>query len=104
MPTYEYQCTRCQHRFEIIHGMSERPKLACPECGSLVQKLAGIGSGIIFSDRFREPAPPSDPHATCHHDHDHDHAHHDHPEGFPCYWDRELDFSHIDEDGDEGKA
>ena len=34
MPIYEYQCSKCSHRFEIIHGASEKnPKIACPKCG-----------------------------------------------------------------------
>ncbi len=34
MPIYEYQCTKCSHRFEMIHGVSEKDKEnACPKCG-----------------------------------------------------------------------
>ncbi len=34
MPIYEYQCSKCSHRFEIIHGSSDRDlKIICPKCG-----------------------------------------------------------------------
>ncbi len=34
MPIYEYQCTKCSHRFERIHGISEKDKKnPCPKCG-----------------------------------------------------------------------
>jgi putative FmdB family regulatory protein len=48
MPTYEYECTRCDHRFEAMQKMSEAPLDRCPECGSAVRRLIGTGSGIIF--------------------------------------------------------
>lgn len=96
MPTYEYQCTRCHHRFDVRHGMSERPKLACPECGSLVQKLASMGAGILFSEGFRETEPSASQKTPC--NHSHDHAAHAHSPGFPCYWNRTPDFSTIDDD------
>lgn len=34
MPIYEYQCPKCSHRFEMIHGVSEKDKQKpCPKCG-----------------------------------------------------------------------
>jgi putative FmdB family regulatory protein len=48
MPTYEYQCVKCQHRFEEFHGMSERPKLKCPVCGGRVERLISGGAGLLF--------------------------------------------------------
>jgi putative FmdB family regulatory protein len=36
MPTYEFQCTQCQHEFTLIMSISEyaRGGHTCPKCGS----------------------------------------------------------------------
>ncbi len=49
MPTYEYQCTDCEHEFEAFQRMSEAPLSDCPECArpSLKRKI-GLGAGFIF--------------------------------------------------------
>lgn len=41
MPTYEFICVDCGHRFSIQHHMTEpMPLVTCPKCGSLeVQRL-----------------------------------------------------------------
>ena len=36
MPTYEYECKKCTHRFEELLSMKDRvkpEKKPCPECG-----------------------------------------------------------------------
>ena len=49
MPTYEYECTACGHRFEIFQSMTEKPKRKCPSCLRLkARRLIGAGAGIIF--------------------------------------------------------
>jgi len=48
MPTYEYQCQKCGHRFELFQKMSEAPAAACPECGGKVRRLIGTGAAVIF--------------------------------------------------------
>ncbi|MCM8796362.1 MAG: hypothetical protein NC923_00540 [Candidatus Omnitrophica bacterium] len=48
MPTYEYECLHCGHRFEIFQRMTDRPLEACPKCRKPVRRLIGSGSGIIF--------------------------------------------------------
>ena len=48
MPTYEYECTKCNHAFESTQKMSDKPLENCPECGAPVKRLIGKGSGIIF--------------------------------------------------------
>jgi putative FmdB family regulatory protein len=42
MPTYEYVCDKCGHKFEHIQSMSAKPLAICPEdtCG---QKRWGKG-------------------------------------------------------------
>lgn len=34
MPTYEYQCTACRHKFTLIQTIAEyeKKKAACPKC------------------------------------------------------------------------
>jgi putative FmdB family regulatory protein len=48
MPTYEYQCVSCGHRFEAFQAISDEPIRVCPKCGSRVQRLISGGSGLIF--------------------------------------------------------
>ncbi len=46
MPTYDYECKECGHKFEEFHSMSKKLK-KCPECG--LNKLErGIGGGGAF--------------------------------------------------------
>ena len=34
MPLYEYKCSRCDHRFEVLQRLGdEGANLECPECG-----------------------------------------------------------------------
>jgi putative FmdB family regulatory protein len=48
MPSYDYECTVCGHRFEMFQSMSEPPLTECPQCGKRVRRLIGGGMGIIF--------------------------------------------------------
>jgi len=48
MPTYEYECKTCGHRFEKFQKMSDAPMKNCPECGEQVRRLIGAGAGVIF--------------------------------------------------------
>jgi len=49
MPTYEYQCKRCKHRFEAFQSITDKPLVKCPACGKRVlERLIGGGAGIIF--------------------------------------------------------
>ncbi len=48
MPTYEYECQECRHRFEEYQSITEPPLKACPECGGEVHRLIGSGAGILF--------------------------------------------------------
>lgn len=34
MPIYEYRCTACGHRTDILHGVHEPGPHFCPECGA----------------------------------------------------------------------
>ena len=49
MPTYEYQCNACKHRFEELQSFSEAPLKKCPACKKKkLQRLLGAGAAIIF--------------------------------------------------------
>lgn len=48
MPTYEYRCRSCAHRFERFQSITARPLRRCPKCGKGVERLIGSGAGIIF--------------------------------------------------------
>lgn len=50
MPTYEYECQKCGHRFEVFQSIKDRPKRKCarPRCNGRVKRLLGTGAGMIF--------------------------------------------------------
>lgn len=48
MPTYEYECEKCGNKFEKFQNMTNEPLKDCPACGGKVDRLIGIGGGIIF--------------------------------------------------------
>lgn len=48
MPTYEYECRRCGHRFEKFQAMKDRPLQRCPRCRGKIERLPGGGAGILF--------------------------------------------------------
>ena len=48
MPTYEYQCKKCEHVFDVFQSMTDEPLKECPECKGEVKRLIGSGSGLIF--------------------------------------------------------
>lgn len=48
MPNYDYRCKKCGKIFNVFHKMSENPKINCPECGGLAEKIMSYNSNIIF--------------------------------------------------------
>ncbi len=50
MPTYDYQCQKCGHRFEVFQSMKDERLTDCPleSCDGQVKRLLGTGAGIIF--------------------------------------------------------
>jgi len=68
MPTYEYLCTECGHRFDVFQSMSDEPVKICEKCGKDVRKVfnsTGIifkGSGFYVNDY---KSNKTDPGASC---------------------------------------
>jgi putative FmdB family regulatory protein len=56
MPIFEYQCTKCHDRTEVIQKFTDPPYAACTKCGGEVRKLASApaiqfkGSGFYKTD------------------------------------------------------
>lgn len=48
VPTYEYACKSCDHRFEALQAMKDDPLEICPECTGPVKRLISGGAGLIF--------------------------------------------------------
>lgn len=50
MPTYEYECQKCGHRFEVFQSIKDAPKKSCPQprCRGRVKRLLGTGAGLLF--------------------------------------------------------
>ncbi len=48
MPTYDYRCDSCGHRFELTQSIKDDPITVCPNCGEeAVVKVFGV-PGIAF--------------------------------------------------------
>lgn len=49
MPTYDFECPDCGHKFEQMQSISAKPLKKCPKCGKRrVKRLIGTGAGLIF--------------------------------------------------------
>jgi putative FmdB family regulatory protein len=48
MPTYEYECQKCGHHYELYQSIKDGPKRTCPKCHGRVKRLLGTGAGLIF--------------------------------------------------------
>ena len=76
MPTYEYECAACKHRFEELQSFSEAALTKCPKCKKKkLQRLIGTGAAIIFkgagfyqtdyrSDSYKSAAKADEPKPT----------------------------------------
>ncbi|HYN17810.1 MAG TPA: FmdB family zinc ribbon protein [Actinomycetes bacterium] len=64
MPTYEYACTECGDRTEVVRSFSDAPLTTCTVCGGPLRKVfspVGIvfkGSGFYRTDSRGKPAKP----------------------------------------------
>lgn len=49
MPTYDYECDACGHKFELFQSITESPQKKCPNCKkSKLRRLFGTGAAIVF--------------------------------------------------------
>jgi putative FmdB family regulatory protein len=56
MPTYEYVCEKCDHRFDFFQSIKDEPIKLCPQdkCAlkkwgkGSVRRAIGAGAGLIF--------------------------------------------------------
>lgn len=48
MPTYDYACDECGHRFELFQSITAEPINDCPKCGGKVTRLIGSGAALLF--------------------------------------------------------
>jgi putative FmdB family regulatory protein len=49
MPTYDYLCKECGHKFEAFQSMSDAALEECPQChAQTLQRLIGAGAGLLF--------------------------------------------------------
>jgi putative FmdB family regulatory protein len=56
MPTYEYSCEKCDHQFDVVQSIKDKPLTVCPQdkCKlkkwgkGKVKKMIGSGAGLIF--------------------------------------------------------
>lgn len=49
MPTYDYHCDGCGHRFEEMQSFKDDPLKTCPECKEdRLRRLFGTGAAILF--------------------------------------------------------
>ncbi|MEX0755533.1 MAG: FmdB family zinc ribbon protein [Actinomycetota bacterium] len=61
MPTYEYACKQCGHRFEVVQSMKDDSLATCPDCGGELRRVlhaAGLvfkGSGFYVTDNRAKP-------------------------------------------------
>ena len=47
MPTYQYACTACDHRFEAVQSFSDAALTECPVCDGKLRKVFS-SVGIVF--------------------------------------------------------
>lgn len=65
MPLYEYQCSKCKHRFEKIQKFSDPHVTKCPKCGAKVEQVISApavqfkGSGWYVTDYAKKSSAPS---------------------------------------------
>ena len=65
MPTYEYVCEKCGHRFEQIRKFSDKQLRKCPECGGVIEQVISApavqfkGSGWYVTDYAKKSSASS---------------------------------------------
>ena len=62
MPIYEYRCTRCDRKTEVIQKFSDPPLTTCTECSGRLEKLVSrtsfqLKGGGWFGSGYGNAAP-----------------------------------------------
>jgi putative FmdB family regulatory protein len=58
MPLYEYECSKCQHKFaELIMEKVEEEKLRCPKCKSRKWERLFSSFGVVSDLSTNMPKP-----------------------------------------------
>lgn len=66
MPLYEFQCTKCRRKVEVIQSFSDPPPARCLHCGGPLAKLLSSpafqfkGSGFYSTDYGKSGWKPED--------------------------------------------
>ena len=66
VPIYEYECTKCGHRTEILQKVSDSPLKTCVKCEGKVERLVSSpaiqfkGTGWYVTDYARKGQRPSE--------------------------------------------
>ncbi len=64
MPIYEYECTKCGHRFELIQKVNNARTKKCEKCKAKAERLISSpaiqfkGSGWYVTDYARKDKAP----------------------------------------------
>ncbi len=49
MPTYDYECDACGHKFELYQSIMAPVETKCPQCKKKkLRRLIGTGAAIVF--------------------------------------------------------
>ena len=51
MPTYDFKCPKCGHRFDVFKSIHDETDEICPVCGEKAKRLIGTGAAIIFKGK-----------------------------------------------------
>lgn len=51
MMTYEYECQKCGHKFELMQKMSDKPAEKCPKCEGRIKRLISGGAGFLLKGK-----------------------------------------------------
>jgi putative FmdB family regulatory protein len=49
MPTYEYRCNACDHKWDEFQSITASPTKKCPKCRKAkAERIISAGGGVIF--------------------------------------------------------
>lgn len=65
MPTYQYACSNCGHKFDVVQSFSDDALTTCDKCQGQLRKVYGQvgvvfkGSGFYATDSRKKPSSSS---------------------------------------------